>query len=390
MENQKDLNKNVLIITYHYLDKHGGGSLGSRAYINAFAQIFPNSTLIYPESEIEISSFFPVNLKLIPCSDLRSKFQKGLDIYKGNLHRFKNFASNYINENKPDIVIFDHSIISGGIIDFAKSNGCKIITIHHNVEIEYIKDNKPNLMILFPFNFFLKKIEGNSVMKSDLNLTVTKEDELLLKQLYSPVKKVNFSYWGTFEYPNLKHNFKRDYNNNTNLVFTITGNLSFQQSEESIIRFINGFFPVLKKRIKNAQLIIAGRNPSNNLIKVCNNFNGIELIPNPKDMDLIVNTSDFYICPIDMGSGVKLRVMDGLKAGLPIIVHEKSSRGYEMFRDSNFFFVYNDIKTFENQINRLQNAKTDKIYVFSKYLERFSYDAGVNRLSNILKENEII
>lgn len=41
----------ILYITHHYLSDNGGGTFASRAYINAFAEIADEMTLLYPVKE---------------------------------------------------------------------------------------------------------------------------------------------------------------------------------------------------------------------------------------------------------------------------------------------------------------------------------------------------
>ena len=38
----------VLFVTYHYLHGHGGGIFASRGFINAFAALSDEMTLLYP------------------------------------------------------------------------------------------------------------------------------------------------------------------------------------------------------------------------------------------------------------------------------------------------------------------------------------------------------
>ena len=41
----------VLIVTHNYLSGFGGGVYGARAYINAFAALYDDVTLLYPVQE---------------------------------------------------------------------------------------------------------------------------------------------------------------------------------------------------------------------------------------------------------------------------------------------------------------------------------------------------
>jgi len=51
-----------------------------------------------------------------------------------------------------------------------KRHKIKIVTIHHNVEIDFFSDNLLPLQIRFPYYIF-KKAERNALFKSNLDLT---------------------------------------------------------------------------------------------------------------------------------------------------------------------------------------------------------------------------
>ena len=76
-----------------------------------------------------------------------------------------------IQEFNPDIVVFDNSITSAGLLKEIKKLGVKIITIHHNYELEYYRGTKPFIAWRFPFLYYLEEAERTAVQFSDLNLT---------------------------------------------------------------------------------------------------------------------------------------------------------------------------------------------------------------------------
>jgi len=377
----------VLIITNHFLERNEGGCLASRAFINAFSTLFTDCTLIYPESEIDIRPFVSSQLKLVSCKDRRPLLMKGVGVYFGKLHRFHNTVKKYLRKNAVDLIVFDTSIVSQGLHSFAKKRDLQIITINHNVEAEYLKDNKPPPLIRIPFLYFMKKTERRAVQCSDLGLTLTKFDESKLKTIYAYDNKINLNNLGIFEAPNANiicignDNITKSAMNR----FVITGSLSYSQSEISIIEFINKYFPILQNTINKCELIIAGRNPSERLKTICNHHNQIRLISNPDNMSEIIFWGDIYLCPISMGGGFKLRIMDALKFGLPILTHEISSRGYESFVQAKMMYVYNSKETFAEALIQMKSKIFIKGDITKLYEKEFSFLNGVNKLDSILK-----
>jgi glycosyltransferase involved in cell wall biosynthesis len=386
-------NISVLIITNHYPDRWGGGSIASRGFINAFAENYHDCTLIYPDNGADIKPFLHTRIKTLPCRDLRPKWLKGLGVYFGKLHRFSKITRKYLAQCKPDLVVFDTSIVSLGLIDIVHRSGIKIITIHHNVEQDYFSDNRQPTAIRFPYLHYLKMAERKAVLKSDLSLTLTEFDQNRLTVLYDPGKILNIKLLGVFEpFGSVFAGKKSETENSKSgiLKFVISGNLSFGQSNSSIIEFIRNYYPLMDDVSGNFELIIAGSNPSENLRKLCANHINIRLISDPENLSAAISDGDIYICPVDRGSGLKLRIMDGLKLGMPVLAHEVSSRGYECFIDAKIMFTYKSISTFRTTLKNVLDCKIENDMIRKFYFEIFSFESGSERLGKILEENSLI
>ena len=93
--------KKVLFLTNHYLAENNGGSNGTKAYLRAIRELYDDVTLIYPEhTGCDSTDFIPKGVKPIPCYDNRKRWQKGIDVYRGRLHRGIDFVKRHLAENK--------------------------------------------------------------------------------------------------------------------------------------------------------------------------------------------------------------------------------------------------------------------------------------------------
>lgn len=368
----------TLFISHSYLSGNGGGIFASKAYINMFAALSDEMTLLYPYKPGKEPQGIKKGIEMIPVEDNRTNAKKFLDLILGKVHRFEATALKQIDCDY-DIVVFDNSVTSSRLIMPFKKAGIRVVTIHHNYQIEYLKaDSK---FPLRPFELFWTRIyEGMSVRKSDLNLTLTKQDAKLLAENYD--KNARFEVLGVFESQNeeLPSPAKRKGNNK----YIITGGLSAKQTEDSLIRWINDYYPILKTIDSPAEVKIAGYRPSNRL-KTAILDAKIELVDSPDDMTPYLQDADYYICPIDCGGGLKLRMMDGLKMGLPVLTHQVSLRGYETMLNAGFVFSYKDQHSFEEGVRKLKNVTVDGLTIQNAYSNSFGYEAGVKKLEGIIK-----
>lgn len=376
----------ILYITNTYLQGRSGVVNASKAFVNAFAELSESMTVVYPQyNNYEVEDINGQNIKLYPIEDHRSKVAKFCSLLAGKMHRYSKETVLLFDRERFDVVVFDTSNVSARLIKKARNNGLRVITIHHNYEMEYIKGDTRTIL-KYPLLFWTLKYERQAVRCSDLNLTLTSTDAKSLMTHYD--KGGRFAVLGTFEY---KKNILpvADIREEGSMVFVITGQLYSLQTEQSLLPWMEKYYTLLKRQYPDAKVVIAGRNPSETLINACRNH-GIEIIPSPKDIDAIVKAGDFYICPTELGSGLKLRIMDGLQQGLMVLAHERSARGYEEMIEKGVLFSYHDSQSFVDGLTNMLERRVDRSDVQKTYLSYFSYEAGVARLGRILKKHGIL
>ena len=369
----------TLFITNTYLRGNSGGVYATKAYINAFAKVSDSMTLIYAMKEgMEPQDIIEEMVAMIPVWDNRSQGRKFLELCMGTVNRFQKKIFELINPSDYDTVVFNNSDVSSGLIKKFKALGLRTITIHHNYQIEYLKGDSSWINLL-PNLFWTYIYEGAAVRDSDLNLTLTREDIDLLTKHYGQAR---FDVIGVFEYkPFVERTLPETVRGHK---YVITGWLGSKQTEDSLIPWINNYYPLLKEVDPQAELTIAGRDPSESLCELAED-NCIKIIPSPIDMQPILDAADYYICPTDRGGGLKLRNLDGLKSGLPVLTHVVSARGYEFMQNLGVVCSYDSETTFKEGVRKLLFCSKTRQRIICDYQDFYSLEAGTERLNNLLK-----
>lgn len=106
-------------------------------------------------------------------------------------------------------------------------------------------------------------------------------------------------------------------------------------------------------------------------------------------MEEVIVKADYYISPINMGSGRKLRIMDGLKQGLPVLCHEVSSYGYEELAENNCLFAYHDEDSFMIALRKMLSTDINPNTVYQTFQKVFSLETGTQCLQDILQKEGI-
>lgn len=373
--------KRILFISTTDINGKDGGGLGQKAYYSSLNKIYPNMVdIIMPEEYVD--DRYP-DAKGAPRRNIIKS------IFSGSIHRYKAYVNRYLSQNKD---LYDLCVIIGGhyagdMMDMIHNHGLKIIVIHVNFEREYQIDNKSLLTLWGHCSYFVICNERNAYRKADCNCFMSVADLTLFTKHYGQIN-TPFVILGAYEYESLPEDVLEQKDTHLNKCLAITGSLNTVQTIIGINDFKNNYYEIYRDICPNWTLLIAGRNPSLDIVNFKDLHNNvIKLIPNPKDMKDIIQRANIYLCPTNVGGGIKLRVMDGLKNGCPILVHEVSARGYDSLFGYPFFRVYNDRQSFKNGLEDLVdyvNKGVNPNYIRDVYKEYYSFEAGTQRLKEAI------
>ena len=371
----------ALVVSYTVMKGFGGGVFAARATVNAVAAICDEVTLLFPadfagETDPEVAP----SVRQIGIPDSISKLRKLLrTLLRGTLHRFEQSFQRLMDENQFDLVVFHNSKATRRLLPLAKAKGAKVVTVHDNYEYEYTKDNFPwyHLWYLLPLTV---KGEREAVLGSDLNLVLSIQDRDLLRKAHDPSGRARIDLLGVFEYkelplPVLPERVREN-------VFIITGNLGAMQTLDSLYPWLDTCWPLIREKLPDSRLIVAGKNPDS-VLKQRAYALGIELVDTPQDMESVLVRARYYVCPVCKGGGVTLRLMDGLRLGLPVVAHKISARGYDPFINRSLF-VYDSLDSFGDAMERMLEADLDRKTLQELYRDSFSFSSGVFRMKQFL------
>ena len=369
-----------------YILKHnpwgiGGGCYACRNYLELFTEVFKDScfdVLICSEYlESQISKDF-VNCTFYPVSP-RNKISQYLSPVTQILHRHQQVAVSMIKKNQYDYCIFDHNSIAGSLVSICKKKGVKTIVLNHNCELEYFRDNNSRLknLLLLPS---VRKNERKAYLKCDYNIFLTDEDRDLFKNIYgeSGTKTV---VGGCFLRKGDVINHSVTPFNVACVKLVISGTIGNVQNRDGINFFLDELYEYLPE---NIEVVITGRNPTEEIIKKVAKLKNVSIIANPADILEIVGKCDVLVCPTRLGGGMKLRLIDGLRCGLPVISHKVSARGYTAFVDKGIVCQFETAEEFGSclvkVIDLIQNGKIDKTIIGKCAEDIFSFEAALKRL----------
>lgn len=354
-----------------------GGGLANKAFLQSILDVFPNQVdVIHPYVDKEV----PNNFYLIPEY---SKKKKILGLLHGIIHKYNPWVLEFIEKHKGEYShCFINSGVFGDLVVPIQKMGIKVAVIHHNYEVEFQMDNKKATTFGGWFPYFVKRNEKNSYLLSNLNLFLTNSDKEKFIDIYGNTKSP-CHVLGMYETKN-KEIIEVRQNDIDRKKLVICGSLNSYQTlcgikdfQKNCLQYLHNYYN------EDFYLLITGRSPRKYICDLAASDPNITLIPSPKNISETISDCGIFICPTNVGGGIKLRIMDGLKLGMPIITHKISARGYDAFWGKPWFKIYDNDETFRTALKDLneyimisQNLREE---ILKEYNEYFSYDAGDKR-----------
>jgi len=160
----------------------------------------------------------------------------------------------------------------------------------------------------------------------------------------------------------------------TKLYCLFHGNLSVSENSLSAKWLINSVFNSGEMR-----LIVAGKNPSSDLLELQNET--IEIISNPSDeeMNNLISMARVHVLHTDQSTGVKLKLIQSLQTSGHVIVNPKMVEGTQL---NDYCSVVNSIDDWKNKISTGLNSELSSDD-FERRLDLFKNE--LNTLKNCEK-----
>jgi len=307
-----------------------------------------------------------------PIKNLRSleywryKFSKQTHKNKSNP-----ILTSYIKESfkkileikKYDYVIINYEFWSGLIENELPNNHIKIVDTHDWITLNEFYKN-PSLKIGERF-----EEEINNLAKFDKVITISNDENFVFKGFLGD-KVVNIP-------PSFTTQFSDDSEKKYDLIFVGSDNIF---NIKSLNWFFENVYPLLPE---NLNIIIIGR--------VCRHIGKVENVQYlefAESLDEYYNQSKIAICPMLEGTGIKIKVIEALSYGLPVVGTERAIDGFQS-KLANGCLVDNTPEIFKDNILSLlqneayyQNIKSQGKEYFK---DNFSEEKAVEKWKNILK-----
>ncbi|PWK65936.1 glycosyltransferase involved in cell wall biosynthesis [Aminobacter sp. AP02] len=119
------------------------------------------------------------------------------------------------------------------------------------------------------------------------------------------------------------------------------GHLNYAPNIEAARRLATQILPRVRATLSGAKLIIAGRNPNRALNDLAA-LPGVKLIANPDDLSELYRIAHLTIVPLTTGGGTRLKILEAMAWGLPVVATRLAAEGLELDDGSDIDFAESD------------------------------------------------
>ncbi len=250
----------------------------------------------------------------------------------------------------PEYIIFDWTQVSFFIKKIKKLfSNSKIICVEQDVcYLNFYRRTikSKNLLKKLYYNIryqIVKRNELNAMSIADEVVVLNKKDADLLHKDSSKIKSIRIV-------PPYYHSFadnKRNNKPNTNIIFY--GAMYRMENYEAAIWFIDNVFVKLDSSLN---FVIIGNNPPEKLMKY--KSDRIKILGFVEDISPYFADSLCMVVPLLVGAGIKVKVLEGMSAGIPILTNNIGIEGIPA-KDGIEYLHCNAPQNYINAINRLSN-----------------------------------
>jgi glycosyltransferase involved in cell wall biosynthesis len=156
------------------------------------------------------------------------------------------------------------------------------------------------------------------------------------------------------------------------------GSLDYYPNEEGLIWFYDQVFPLIKKAIPDVVLTLVGSSVKNERNQKLWNDSSVQIIGRVVSLQPFYYQAGVCIAPLLSGSGTRLKILEAMSFGNPVVSTSVGASGIEAEND-NHILLADDPNAFANQVLKLLQGKLifDTIRQNARQLVQTIYDWNV-------------
>jgi glycosyltransferase involved in cell wall biosynthesis len=120
-------------------------------------------------------------------------------------------------------------------------------------------------------------------------------------------------------------------------VLLFGGHLRYAPNVDAAKLLVRQILPAVRARLPGAKLVLAGRAPRPSLTEL--NTADVAVVADPPDMAALLAQADFAVVPLTRGSGTRIKIIEAMAWGVPVVATPKAAEGLDLVDGVNVRFA---------------------------------------------------
>jgi len=301
---------------------------------------------------------------------------------------YKMALTEMLSNNVYDVIWFD-TISLSQYRDDPKAGHALTVLNHHNIESDMMfrRAKKENNLLKKAYYYLesykLRAYEKREVGNYTINVTCSELDSLRLNSISPGVttQVVPNGVDTTFFTAN------SDVTPDPNYLLFI-GGMSWYPNRDAMLYFAKEIWPLLKKKVPHIHMHVVGEMPAEEMTELAKNDDNYHVYGFVDDIKSIFYKAGIYVCPISDGGGTKLKILDALAMGKPIVANEIACEGIGVVEGKNVLFAETP-EEYVDKINKLIESPSLRAEMSKENIElihdKYSYTVVGQKLLDLLE-----
>jgi len=339
---------------------NSGGLIKSWMILNHLADKYSVDVLCFRRQKLSaqqnaFAGEFPASITSLPLNRERNfvNFLRSfgarlpLSIYRNRSPEMAALVARRLSEQSYDAIFVDHWLMAQYLP--AEFTGLTLIHQHNTEYIIWERQASEEANLLFKL---LLRLEGRRVRNYEATIlsrfdwvfAVSEEDRQSLIDLGAHAERVLFL-------PNLPKTELLDrpqlsFDRSQPLILYL-GTLSWQPNQEGVDRFLREVFPTLQQALPQVHLLLAGQGARPRLQRLAHSLPNVDTVGAVEDAEPLYQRARVFLEPIHSGGGTKIKVLNALARGLPVVTTRQGAQGIDVVSEEHLLIAQDSSSTIE-------------------------------------------
>jgi glycosyltransferase involved in cell wall biosynthesis len=257
---------------------------------------------------------------------------------------------------------------------------CRKVLDAHNIESDILKTQ-----YLFENNIIKKIYYGTQYIKMlHYEKTIFKNMDIILATSEEDRNKLSKYNDKAYVIQNGVEDSIDIINDIDNNIVTFTGLMSYRANIDAMIYYYNEILPLIKREEPYVKTFIVGKNPTKEIISLSSK--DIIVTGKVNDIKRYINNTSVFIVPLRIGSGTRIKILEAMAFGKPVVTTSLGCMGIEV-SDGENILIADEPKDFARHVINLLRNKSERTRIGSNALrlinEKYKWDIIGNKLNSV-------